>query len=276
MMQYLFLQHFSCFPESLRLATEFAKIAFVAGITYVLYLMASYTGKIVSELELSKSDTEKSFNKISKIMDETKEVVIELHKDSSEIGKVVKIVTGLLNENQELGVEISHLSDEITDSINLLEDRIVDQAKTIDKNLEGLNNISNLLKNVSKESINRAAISENAIETVLKNEDNFQEMTTLMNSMEENSKRIEEITNKINEIADQTGLLALNATIESARAGEHGRGFAVVSDEISKLSLSSSESAREISLIIHETVSNISKISGSIYELKNDLHTIVS
>lgn len=87
-----------------------------------------------------------------------------------------------------------------------------------------------------------------------------------MQQLEKQSARIGDILTAINAISDQTSLLALNAAIEAARAGEHGRGFAVVSEEVRKLSDDSQRSTREIEAILEQIQSQTRVISDQILE----------
>lgn len=97
------------------------------------------------------------------------------------------------------------------------------------------------------------------------------EMQEKMAVLDQSSARIATITDVIKEIASQTNLLALNAAIEAARAGDSGRGFGVVAEEVKKLASNSEQSVKEISAMITVTRQNTGAVNKAIEETTKEM-----
>ena len=110
------------------------------------------------------------------------------------------------------------------------------------------------------------AKSDHAVEQIKRIEQQVQASADLVEGLGNRSKEIGSIVETIGAIADQTNLLALNAAIEAARAGEHGRGFAVVADEVRKLAEQSREAASTIATLIGQIQSDVENAVSSIRE----------
>ncbi len=144
-----------------------------------------------------------------------------------------------LEQTTRSGETIRHLTENIINNsaMALRTDEMADQA------------IASALR--SGEFVNKAVQGMNTVAEVVKLS------AEKVQSLGLSSRKISEIVLVINEIADRTNLLALNAAIEAARAGEHGRGFAIVADEVGKLSERTAQAIKEITDMIQNVLTDI-------------------
>lgn len=266
--------------KEMAFASVTEQIQFTAIASVILYLIiAAFSTYTITKLLKPLQDLSTSLSQLAKGEgDLTQRVEI---KRRDEIGEVAEHVNQFLSQMQQMIAGIINHSEHLVQQASQANSLSLQSAQQVEAQQNDVNQIATAIHEMSAtaaEVASHAEMTASASQTssnacqdgqlvIQKNRESIVELAeqvtaaaNVISELEHNTQSINQILSTIQEIAEQTNLLALNAAIEAARAGEQGRGFAVVADEVRVLSQRTHGSTEEIRNMI-ETLQNNTKLA---------------
>lgn len=189
------------------------------------------------------------------------QIEIDRHDEFGKLtGAMARVNERLRSMTGELRASVgrlTHTAQEIASGNHALAARTEQQTTAVVQTAASMEQLTATVKNNADNARHASQIASQASQTAGRGGDVVRDVVQTMQDISASSRKIADITEVINSISFQTNILALNAAVEAARAGEHGRGFAVVASEVRSLSQRSAQAAKDIALLIDESVNRI-------------------
>lgn len=215
-------------------------------------------GDLTARIEVSSKD------EIGMLLLAMQNMVGKLKAMISEVSSSANQVSSTASQLSASSVQVANGSQQQSESASSMASAVEEMTVSIEQVSENAQKARDASKHSGEMSAQGAEVIQNAAAEMMKIEDSVKQFSQIIESLEQQSGEISAIVNVIKEIADQTNLLALNAAIEAARAGEQGRGFAVVADEVRKLAERTGTSTQEIATMIEKIQSGTRSAVASI------------